>query len=60
MKVGILGSGIVGRVLASAFLQEGHSVMLGTRNISKDEVIKWQQENIRRIIGFIPGNRTVW
>jgi predicted dinucleotide-binding enzyme len=45
MKVGILGSGIVGRVLASAFLQEGHLVMLGTRNISKDEVIKWQKEN---------------
>ncbi len=45
MKVGILGSGIVGRVLASAFLQEGHLVMLGTRNISKEEVIKWQKEN---------------
>ena len=45
MKIGILGSGIVGRVLASAFLQEGHLVMLGTRNISKDEVIKWQKEN---------------
>jgi predicted dinucleotide-binding enzyme len=45
MKIGILGSGIVGRVLASAFLNEGHAVMLGTRNISKDEVIKWQNEN---------------
>lgn len=45
MKIGILGSGIVGRVLASAFLREGHTVMLGTRNISKEEVIKWQKEN---------------
>jgi predicted dinucleotide-binding enzyme len=35
MKIGIIGSGIVGRVLASGFLKEGHSVMLGTRNISK-------------------------
>jgi predicted dinucleotide-binding enzyme len=51
MKVGILGSGIVGRVLASAFLQEGHSVMVGTRNISKDEVIKWQQENSSGLLG---------
>jgi predicted dinucleotide-binding enzyme len=51
MKVGILGSGIVGRVLASAFLKEGHLVMLGTRNVSKDEVIKWQNENTGGLSG---------
>ena len=51
MKVGILGSGIVGRVLASAFLQEGNSVMLGTRNISKEEVIKWKNENAGGSLG---------
>jgi predicted dinucleotide-binding enzyme len=45
MKTGILGSGIVGRVLASAFLKEGHDVMLGTRDTSKDEVVKWKNEN---------------
>ena len=45
MKVGIIGSGIVGRVLASAFLNEGHNVMLGTRNTSKDEIIKWKDSN---------------
>src|SRR6187397_1105602 len=38
MKVGIIGSGNVGRVLATGFLNEGHDVMLGTRNISKEEV----------------------
>ncbi|HET9057716.1 MAG TPA: NAD(P)-binding domain-containing protein [Chitinophagaceae bacterium] len=46
MKIGIIGSGIVGRVLASAFLKEGNEVMLGTRNILKDEVVKWKNENI--------------
>lgn len=51
MKIGILGSGIVGRVLASAFLSEGHTVMLGTRNISKDEVTKWQNENTGGLLG---------
>lgn len=45
MKIGIIGSGIVGRVLASAFLNEGHNVMLGTRNTSKDEIIKWKDSN---------------
>ena len=42
MKIGILGSGIVGRTLGDAFLKQGHEVMLGTRNISKEEVIKWK------------------
>src|SRR5436190_6453175 len=45
MKIGIIGSGIVGRVLGSAFLKEGNEVMLGTRNVSKDEVQKWASEN---------------
>jgi predicted dinucleotide-binding enzyme len=45
MKVGIVGSGIVGRVLASAFIAEGHHVMLGTRNTAKEEVVKWKKEN---------------
>jgi len=45
LKVGILGSGIVGRVLASAFLSEGHEAMLGTRNTSKEEVVQWKNEN---------------
>jgi predicted dinucleotide-binding enzyme len=45
MKVGIIGSGIVGQVLATAFLKEGNDVMLGTRNTSKEEVVKWKNEN---------------
>lgn len=45
MQVGIIGSGIVGRVLASAFIKEGHNAMLGTRNTSKEEVLKWAREN---------------
>lgn len=45
MKIGIIGSGIVGRVLGSAFLSEKNEVMLGTRNTSKDEVVKWKNDN---------------
>lgn len=43
-KIGIIGSGIVGQVLASAFLSEGHQVMIGTRNTSKPDLVKWKQE----------------
>lgn len=45
MKIGIIGSGIVGRVLGNAFLAEGHEVMPGSRNPSKEEVVKWKKEN---------------
>jgi 8-hydroxy-5-deazaflavin:NADPH oxidoreductase len=45
MKVGILGSGDVGRILGKAFLSEGHEVLLGTRDTSKEAVVKWQTEN---------------
>ena len=45
MKIGILGCGIVGRVLGSAFIAEGNEVMLGTRNVQKPEVVKWLAEN---------------
>ncbi len=45
MKIGILGSGIVGRVLATAFLKEGHPVTLGTRTVTKEEVVNWKAEN---------------
>lgn len=51
MKVGIIGSGIVGRVLATGFLKEGHEVMLGTRNINKEEVLKWKNENAGGLLG---------
>ena len=51
MKVGIIGSGIVGRVLATSFLQESHEVMLGTRDISKEEVLKWKSENKKGLLG---------
>lgn len=45
MKIGILGSGIVGRVLGSAFIAEGNEVMLGTRDIQKAEIVNWLAEN---------------
>ena len=51
MKIGIIGSGIVGRVLGSAFLSEKNEVMLGTRNTSKDEVVKWKNENSHGKVG---------
>lgn len=43
MKIGIIGSGIVGQVLASGFLKYGHEVVVGTRTSAK--LAEWQKEN---------------
>jgi len=43
MKVGILGSAVVGQALGKAFLSEGYEVMIGTRNTSKEDLLKWQK-----------------
>jgi predicted dinucleotide-binding enzyme len=45
MKVGILGSAYVGQALGKAFLTEGYEVMIGTRDTSKESLVKWQKEN---------------
>jgi predicted dinucleotide-binding enzyme len=43
MKVGILGSGDVAKVLAGGFLKHGHQVMMGTRTVSK--LADWAKKN---------------
>lgn len=41
MKVGILGSGSVGRTLGAGLIKLGHEVKIGTRDIKKEELQKW-------------------
>ena len=45
MKVGILGSGDVAKVLAGGFLKHGHEVMMGTREPAK--LAEWGRAAIR-------------
>lgn len=52
MKIGIIGSGTVGQVLGTALLKEGHEVMLGTRDLSKPEVIAWRVNNPTGKVGL--------
>jgi len=50
-NIGIIGSGIVGQVLANAFISEGNPVMLGTRDTNKPAIQKWHAENPGAAIG---------
>jgi predicted dinucleotide-binding enzyme len=43
MKVGVLGSGLVGKVLAAGFAGHRHEVMIGSR--SPEKLVDWLQEN---------------
>jgi predicted dinucleotide-binding enzyme len=43
MKVGVLGSGVVGRTLAEGFSRHGQEIMVGTGNIAK--LADWQKEH---------------
>jgi 8-hydroxy-5-deazaflavin:NADPH oxidoreductase len=49
MKIGVLGSGDVAKVLATGFLKHGHEVMLGTRDRTK--LAAWFTQNPRGRIG---------
>ena len=43
MKVGVLGSGQVAKVLGAGFLKHGHDVMMGTREPAK--LADWAEQN---------------
>ena len=45
MKIGVLGSGQVAKVLASGFLKLGHQVMVGSREPKKLE--DWKSKSVR-------------
>lgn len=49
MKVGILGSGDVGKALTGGFLKHGHEVMLGTRTPAK--LADWATQNPKARVG---------
>jgi len=41
MKVGVLGTGDVGRALATGFISRGHEVKIGTRDPGQEKVKAW-------------------
>lgn len=49
MKVGVIGSGDVGQVLAGGFLKHGHEVMIGTRTPAK--LAGWGQQHPKAKVG---------
>ena len=45
MRIGILGTGVVGQTIGSKLVQLGHDVMLGSRTATNDKAAKWVADN---------------
>jgi len=45
MKLGVLGTGVVGQTLGSAFVSLGHEVCMGSRSTPNDRSHAWAQAN---------------
>ena len=57
MRVGILGSGVVGQVLGAGFLKHGHAVVLGTRSPAK--LAEWAAQNPKGRVGSFPTQQSM-
>jgi predicted dinucleotide-binding enzyme len=44
-KIGVLGTGDVGRVLGTGFASRGHEVKLGSRDPQSDKAVGWAKKN---------------
>ncbi len=45
MKIGILGTGIVGQTIGSKLIHLGNEVMLGARTENNEKAIEWKKQN---------------
>jgi len=45
MRVGILGTGMVGATVGSKLIQLGHEVKMGSRSASNENAVQWAKEN---------------
>jgi len=45
MKIGILGTGMVGETLGTRFVQMGHQVKMGSRTANNENAAKWAAKN---------------
>lgn len=42
MKIGVLGTGNVGKTIANALVHLGHNVMMGARSADNEKVVEWK------------------
>jgi len=50
MKIGILGTGMVGQTLGDKFIQLGHDVFMGSRNSTNEKAREWASRNGKKAL----------
>ncbi len=45
MKIGVLGTGVVGEAIATALISKGHHVMVGSRTSYNEKTAAWKKSN---------------
>ena len=64
MKIGVLGSGDVGRRLGDGFIEHGNIVKIGSRDPTKEEVVQWvsnhRGEESKASAGTFAEARFIW
>ena len=43
MKIGVLGTGLVGQTIASSLVESGHEVMMGSRTADHEGAVGWAE-----------------
>jgi len=51
MRISVLGSGGVGRTVAAGLAKAGHDVVLGSRDVTRDELVRWADAADVRLAG---------
>jgi 8-hydroxy-5-deazaflavin:NADPH oxidoreductase len=44
MKIGVLGTGVVGEAIATALTAKGHTVMMGSRSAGSEKAVAWKKK----------------
>lgn len=44
MKIGVLGTGVVGEAIATALTEKGHTVMMGSRSAGNEKAVAWKKK----------------
>jgi 8-hydroxy-5-deazaflavin:NADPH oxidoreductase len=44
MKIGVLGTGVVGEAIATALTAKGHTVMMGSRSAGSEKALTWKKK----------------
>ena len=53
MRVGVLGTGMVGRAIASKLVDLGHDVLMGSRSAGNESAVEWAEAGQRRRPGDV-------